>query len=141
MTKQFLKFMFFGAVSSAANFIVYNLTLLGFDLVQWCWDYNYLVAQVVGFYVSVLVTFLLCRRFVFNSPAEQAVPWLHALVKMYLVYSFTGIVVNSLLSLLWVQVLHIPKEVVSILNDMCAGPINFLLNKFWSFREKSNSMP
>lgn len=133
MTKQFLKFILVGAASGFVNFAVYNLALLSLDLLAWEWQYGYLIAQLVGFYVSVLATFLLSRRFVFNSPAERAIPWGKALFRMYLVYSFTGVVVNSLLSILWVQVLGIPREAVSILNDVCAGPINFLLNKFWSF--------
>ena len=55
---------------------------------------------------------------------------------MYVVYSFSGIGLSSLLSLLWVPVLHIPKEVVTLLNDTLCFPVNFLLNKYWSFRNK-----
>lgn len=131
MVKQFLKFILVGIVSAFVNFLVYNLTLLGLDI--FAWQYSYLVAQLVGFYISVLATFLLSRRFVFNSSEERSVPWIKALLKMYLVYSFTGVVINSLLSIFWVQVLEIPREAVSILNDACAGPVNFLLNKVWAF--------
>lgn len=139
MTKQFLKFVLAGIAAAAVNFAVYNLALLAFDLLGWRWEYTYLVAQLIGFYLSVLATFLLCRRFVFTTPAERSVPWPRALLRMYLVYSFTGIVINSLLSVLWVRVLGVPRELVSILNDICAGPINFLLNKFWSFGSKKPS--
>ena len=38
--------------------------------------------------------------------------------------------------LLWVHVFSIPKEVVTILNDILCFPVNFLLNKYWSFRKK-----
>lgn len=138
MTKQFLRFILVGIASGFVNFAVYNLSLLGLDSIGW--EYAYLIAQLVGFYISVLATFLLSRRLVFNTPAERAVPWAKALLRMYLVYSFTGVVVNSLLSILWTQVLGIPRQAVSILNDCCAGPVNFLLNKFWSFGGKKTKV-
>ena len=42
---------------------------------------------------------------------------------------------SSLLSLLWVCVFRIPKEIVTILNDTLCFPVNFLLNKYWSFKK------
>ena len=53
-----------------------------------------------------------------------------------MVYSVTGIGLSSLLSLLWVHVLGIPKEVVTIINDILCFPVNFLLNKYWAFKKK-----
>ena len=61
-------------------------------------------------------------------------PWHTALPKTYLSYIATGIGLSSLLSLLWVYALHIPKEVLTVLNDTLCFPVNFLLMKFWSFR-------
>ena len=54
---------------------------------------------------------------------------------MYLAYGFTGLVLNSLLSLLWVDVLGIPEAIISVINDTIAAPVNFLLIKYWSFRK------
>lgn len=138
MIKQFLKFVLAGIAAAGANFAVYNVLLLAFS--GWQWAYSYVLAQLISYFVSILVTFLLSRRFVFTSPEERSVHWIKALLRMIAVYSFTGIVINSLLSVLWVELLGIPKELVSILNDMTAGPINFLLNKFWAFREKKTKV-
>ena len=134
MLKQFLKFIVAGVAAAAANFAVYNLLLWAFS--GWRWEYTYVLAQLISYFISILVTFALSRRFVFNSPEERQVHWFKALLRMIAVYSFTGIVLNSMLSVLWVEVLLIPKTMVSILNDITAGPVNFLMNKFWAFREK-----
>ena len=53
---------------------------------------------------------------------------------MYLAYSFTGVGLNSILSLGWEYVFGIPKEFFTLINDVIGLPANFLLNKFWSFR-------
>ena len=83
-----------------------------------------------------LWSFLLSRKFVFTSAAERAVPWHRALIKMYVVYGITGVGLSTLLAVLWVRVLHIPKEIVTLINDILCFPITFLLNKYWAFAKK-----
>ena len=99
----------------------------------WLPGYDYLVALFFGFVISVAWAFFFNRRFVFRSPGA---PWKESLIKVYITYSITGIGLSSLLSLLWVQVFDIPKEIVTIINDILCFPVNFLLNKYWSFRTK-----
>ena len=136
MTKQFLKFGLIGFTSGAVNFLVYNAGLWILRSLHLMPKNDYLLAQLLGFLVSVLWGFLLNRKYVFNSKAEQEIVWYRALIKMYLVYSVTGIGLNAILSTVWVRVFIIPKEILTIINDLLAFPINFLLNKFWSFRAK-----
>jgi len=95
--------------------------------------FDFLIAQFFGFVISVAWAFFLNRRYVFRTPGAS---WKESLIKVYITYSLTGIGLSSLLSLLWVHVFHIPKEIVTILNDALCFPVNFLLNKYWSFRKK-----
>ena len=96
---------------------------------------DYLVAQFFGFVLSVLWSFYWNRRFVFKEGAEK-VSWPVALLKTYASYAFTGILLNSILSFLWVEYLHIPKLIAPVINLLVSVPLNFILNKFWAFGEK-----
>ena len=130
---QVIGFALVGFSSALVNLGVYNLALWGLQALGLFAGFDFLVAQFFGFVISVAWAFVLNRSFVFRSPAA---PWKECLIKVYVVYSVTGIGLSSLLSLLWVHVLGIPKEVVTIINDILCFPVNFLLNKYWSFKKK-----
>ena len=136
--KQILLFTAVGVSSSVVNMGVYNGVLWILRAFRWLPEVDFLIAQVFGFILSVGWSFLLNRRFVFTSPEERAVPWLESLLKVYASYAFTGIGLSSLLSLLWVYVFGIPKEILTVLNDALCFPVSFLLIKYWSFRKSSN---
>lgn len=130
---QVIGFALVGFSSALVNLGVYNLALWGLQALGLFAGFDFLVAQFFGFVISVAWAFVLNRSFVFRS---SAAPWKECLIKVYVVYSVTGIGLSSLLSLLWVHVLGIPKEVVTIINDILCFPVNFLLNKYWSFKKK-----
>ena len=121
-----------GCRSALVHLGVYNLVLWCLRSVGLFPGIDFLIGQFFGFVISVGWAFLLNRRYVFRTPGA---PWKESLLKVYVAYSLTGIGLSSLLSLLWVYVFHIPKEVLSILNDCLCFPVNFLLNKYWSFRK------
>ena len=133
--KQILKCAAVGIGSGAINCLVYNVFLLCFQHFRILQGYDYLLALFMGFLLSVLWSFLMSRKFVFTAPEEQTVVWYQALLRMYVVYSITGVALSSLLSLLWVEVLQIPKQIVSVINDITCFPVTYLLNKYWSFKK------
>ena len=130
---QILLFGVVGFSSALVNLGVYNLALWGLRAVSAFSDFDFLIAQLFGFVISVAWAFFFNHRYVFRTPNA---PWKESLIKVYVVYSITGIGLSSLLSLLWIHGLGLPKEVVTILNDCLCFPVNFLLNKYWSFRKK-----
>lgn len=130
---QVVLFALVGFSSALVNLGIYNLLLWFLQVLGLFPAFDFLVAQFFGFVISVAWAFILNRRFVFRSPGA---PWKESLVKVYVVYSITGIGLSSLLSLLWVHGLGIPKEVVTLINDILCFPVNFLLNKYWTFRKK-----
>ena len=135
MVRQALKFALVGFSSGVVNFLAYNGALAALRAMELLPKNDYLLALMAGFVLSVLWSFLMSRKFVFTSPEERAVPWYKALIKMYVVYSITGLGLSSLLSLLWVRGLHLPKEIVTVINDIVCFPVTFGLNKFWAFRK------
>lgn len=134
MLKQMVRFALIGMSSALVNAGVYNGMLLTMHMMGLAFAQDFLVAQIVGFAVSVLWAFLLNRRYVFNSEEERSVSWYKALLRMYVAYSVTGVGLSMLLSLAWVHLLGIPKPILPVLNDAIGFPVNFLLNKYWSFR-------
>lgn len=133
--KQILLFSGVGITSGIVNLGVFNgvlAILRAFGLFS---GFDFLIAQAFGFFLSVAWSYLLNRRFVFTSPEERAVPWYSALFKIYVTYAATGIGLSSLLSLFWVYALHIPKEILTVLNDTLCFPVNYLLVKYWSFKK------
>ena len=130
---QVLLFALVGFSSALVNLGIYNLVLWVLQALGLFSGFDFLIAQFFGFVISVAWSFFFNRRYVFRTPGAS---WKESLIKMYITYSLTGIGLSSLLSLLWVHILHIPKEIVTILNDALCFPVNFLLNKYWSFRKE-----
>ena len=131
MVQVFL-FALVGFSSALVNLGIYNLALWGLRTLSLFSSFDFLLAQFLGFVISVAWAFFFNRRYVFRVPGA---PWKESLLKVYIVYSITGIGLSSLLSLFWIYVCALPKEVVTILNDCLCFPVNFVLNKYWSFRK------
>ena len=129
---QVILFALIGFSSALVNLGVYNLVLWGLRSFGWLPACDFLAALFFGFVISVAWAFFFNRRFVFRVPGA---PWKESLIKVYVVYSITGIGLSSFLSALWIH-LGIPKETVTLINDLLCFPVNFLLNKYWSFRKK-----
>ena len=131
MVQVFL-FGLVGFSSALVNLGIYNLVLWILQMLCWFPGFDFLIAQFFGFVISVAWAFWFNRRYVFRTPGAH---WKESLIKVYITYSLTGIGLSSLLSLLWVHVFGLPKEIVTLLNDTLCFPVNFLLNKYWSFRK------
>lgn len=132
---QFIKFGLVGLSNTVISYVIYLISFLIFQKLGIFPNVDYLIAQYLGFFISVLWSFVLNRRFVFQAD-NDSVPWLQALLKTYASYAFTGLFLNSLLSVLWVEWLGISKLIAPIFNLVISVPINFILNKFWAFKRK-----
>lgn len=131
---QFVKFGIIGASNTVISYLLYSGCLLLFRRFGILGKADYLVAQLVGFLLSVLWSFYWNHKKVFvQQGGEKRSIW-KALLKTYLAYSFTGLLLNSLLLLLWVQVLHISEFIAPVINLLVSVPLNFVINKFWAFK-------
>ncbi len=133
---QFVKFGIVGLSNTIISYVIYIVALLIFQHNQWMPAWDYLVAQIVAFILSVLWSFYWNNKYVFSKQEDTQRNLLQALLKTYISYAFTGLFLNSVLSLLWVEILHISKLIAPIINLLVSVPLNFIMNKFWAFREK-----
>ena len=131
---QFIKFGIVGVSNTLISYILYVVSLLVFQKLNWFGKVDYLLAQMFAFILSVLWSFYWNNKMVFVKEEGQQRNLWKALVKTYISYSFTGLFLNSALLVLWVDVLHISEFVAPIINLLISVPLNFVVNKFWAFK-------
>lgn len=156
---QFIKFGLVGVSNTLVNYLVYVIFVaLGA---------HYAVANLFGFLISVLNAYFWGSRFVFKEDeTKEKRIWWQVLLKTYASYAF-GFVLNTLLLVLWIDIVNIgqyfgfvgsiigwasgfltflpesmtPTEISEIigpiLNMFVTIPINFIINKFWAYRQKN----
>ncbi len=120
--KQFLKFGIVGVSNTLISLGVYYL--LYFIGV------NYLIANTMGFIISVLNSYYWNNRYVFKKTQKGH---LKPLMKTFMSYGLTFLLSTGLLFLM-VNYLGISKVVAPIIAIIITIPINFLMNKLWAFK-------
>lgn len=132
---QFVKFGIVGLSNTVISYVIYVISLVIMKNINFAPKYNYLIAQVIAFVLSVLWSFYWNNKMVFvlEEGKERSI-W-KALVKTFISYSFTGLFLNSILLILWVNMLGISEFIAPIINLLISVPLNFLINKFWAFRQ------
>ena len=127
---QFVKFCVVGGSGVVVNLAVLNLTLI-------TWKHavggeplgaKYL-ANALAFVVSVLTNYYLNRRWTFRSTAAVKAE----VVKFYVV-SAIAYLANLAVFTVFITHFHFATNVAQLIAIACVLPINFVLNKLWSFR-------
>ena len=131
---QFVKFGLVGVTNTILSYLLYVVSLLLFRKSGWLKKYDYLVAQIIAFVISVAWSFYWNNRVVFTVEDGKKRSIWKALIKTYISYSFTGLFLSSVLLYMWVSVLHISEFFGPIINLVISVPVNFLINKYWAFR-------
>lgn len=131
---QFMKFGLVGVSNTIISYVTYVFFLFLFESKQWFLKSDYLIAQMAGFVISVLWSFYWNNKYVFKTEEGECRFWIRTLVKTYISYAFTGLFLNSVLSFIWVEMLGISKMIAPIINLVVSVPLNFLINKFWAFK-------
>lgn len=133
---QFVRFGLVGLNNTLVSYIIYAVSLTAFQKLGWFPRFDYQVANITQFIISVFISYLLNGRFVFKEEDNTRRNPVVTLLKTYAAYAFTGIFLNAILSYVWVDIFGIPKLVAPIINLLFSVPINFFINKFWAFRSK-----
>lgn len=129
--EAFLQFIKFGIVGVSNTLIHYFTYLL--CIFVGC---HYLIASVIGFMVSVINAFYWNNKYVFVKKENTKRFLWQAFLKTFLSYAGTGLVLENVLLVFWVRFLHVPKAVAPLVTLLITIPINFILNKFWAFKDR-----
>jgi putative flippase GtrA len=131
---QFVKFGLIGVTSTVISYVLYLVSLLALQKVGCSPKYDYLIAQIIAFVLSVLWSYFWNNRLVFKKDENETRSFWKSLLKCYASYAFTGLFLNTILSYLWVDVIGISKLIAPIINLLVSVPINFFMNKLWAFK-------
>ena len=120
-TIQFIKFGIVGLANTGIGLtIYYGLLWLGV---------NYLISNAASWLISVLNAFYWNNNYVFQNNST----WFKSLIKTYISYGFSFLL-GSILLYVFVEWFAISKILAPLLILIVTIPVNFLLNKFWTFR-------
>ena len=128
---QFIKFGFVGLSNTAVAWAVYYFLL-------WLNDDLYMVGSIAGTIVGITNGFFWNDRFVFKGGENDLGSKLKRLMKTYVSYGGTFLLSTVLL---WVEVefIGVSKAAAPVINLIITIPLNFLINKFWTFRNSKKT--
>lgn len=133
---QFIKFGIVGLSNTVISYIIYLIVLLFLQKYNIFIRIDYILSQIVAFILSVLWSFYWNNQFVFTKKDNEKRVWWKALIKTYVSYAFTGLFLNTVFSIIWVDIIGISKLIAPIINLLFSVPINFIMNKFWAFKNE-----
>lgn len=123
IVRQFAKFALVGVLNNAIYLAIYYLfVFISPEL--------YIIGYTVGFFVSVLNSYYWNNKYVFEK-GEQG--HLKTISKTYMAYGST-FVLSTILMFVMVEILGISRYHAPIINLTITIPLNFLINKFWTFK-------
>lgn len=123
---QFVKFAMVGVTNFAISYVTYALCII--------LGTSYHIGNIMGFLISVLNSFYWNNKYVFKTEEGEHRSWWKVLLKTYVSYAFSGLILTEILLYLWIGILGLPELVGPILNLIITTPINFIVNKLWAFR-------
>jgi len=121
----------FGLVGFSNTLVFYFLYVILIYL-----NVPYLLANVIAFIVSVLNSFYWNNKYVFKRKEGEKRNIYVTLFKTFIAYAWTGLVLNNFLLVFFIEIIRVSKYLAPALVLIVTIPLNFLINKFWSFNIK-----
>lgn len=128
---QFILYTLIGLSSTAVQYLAYVLVLFITD--NYLPD-NYHLANLAGFLLSVLNSFLWNQRFVFKCGQDERRNPLTSLLKTYIMYAGTGVALTSVLLYIFIELIGMSRYTAPLLIVVMIYPLNFIISKFWAYR-------
>lgn len=121
--RQVMRYGFVGLAGTLLSLAIYLP-------IVWIEEDLYIFAYTLCFVVSVVFTYFLNNKFVFEKKEEGHVK---PLIKAYISYGI-AFLVGTLLLYILVHFFKVPPTIAPVLILVVTVPINFLLNRFWTFK-------
>lgn len=127
---QFIKFGVVGLSNTLISYATYLICV--------AMGLHYIVANMIGFIISVLNSFYWNNKYVFKCQNDEKRAMVPTLLKTFISYGFTGLLLNSLLLWIGVDLMHISEYIMPMINLVITIPLNFIMNKLWAYRTKEH---
>lgn len=134
LKKALIQFIKFGTVGAINTVLSYAITNGAYYLLH----LHEQISNIIAFVITVFISFMLNGRFVFTENKEERNFW-KSLLKVYASYSITGVFLTAILLYIEEELLGIPHYIATLMNLVVTIPINFLLNKFWAYKDKGKN--
>lgn len=125
---QFIKFGTVGAINTVLSYAITNGAYYLLHLHEQ-------ISNIIAFVITVFISFMLNGKFVFTENKEERKFW-KSLLRVYASYSVTGVFLTAILLYIEEEIIGIPHYIATLMNLIVTVPINFILNKFWAYKEK-----
>lgn len=119
--EKFIKFAIVGFGNLFVSLITYYI-LIYFSV-------NYQIANIGGFITGSINGYIWNKIWVFKNSKRDMI----SIIKFYLAYLSTWLL-SALLLYIWVEKMKISDKIVPVINVFITTPINYLLNKYWVFK-------
>ena len=123
---QFIKFGIVGMLNTVLSYIINNVGYYIFHIHEQ-------ICNIIAFIITVFISFVLNNRYVFKQDGKKEKTW-KSLIKVYISYSSTGLFLNAALLFVEEQIIGLPHYIATMINLIVTVPLNFILNKFWAFK-------
>ncbi len=124
---QLVKFGLVGVSNTLVAYFVYIfLCMVGF---------SYHISNMMGVIMSMFNAFYWNNRYVFKAGKGETRVWWKALVKTFVSYGLSSLILSEILLIFWIQVVETSQYIAPILSLFITIPLNFLMNKFWVFKK------
>ncbi len=130
--RQFIKFCIVGLSNTLVSYLIMVGCLLA--LSPFHYHYDYFIANVIAFLLSVIWSFYWNQRFVFKVQKEKRSVEIKRLIKTYIAYFLSGIVVANYALWFLIEIWEINKYLAPLLTLVLTVPMNFILIKFWAMK-------
>lgn len=121
---QFIKFGIVGVSNTLLSLTVYYIIL-------WIGG-HYMLANILSWVISVYNAFYWNNKYVFKNNNS----YLKALIRTYLSYG-ASFLVGSVLLVVYIECFKVSDKVAPLLTLIITIPLNFLMNKYWTFRSRN----
>ena len=138
--KQFIRFGIVGISNTIIGYLIYAISLKVMRINQLGTGYDVYIAQFLMFMLSVAWSYYWNNRFVFKGSIKSKRDIIISLMKTYAAYGFTSLILSEVLLVIWVHYLKINDYIAPILSLVITVPLNFFIQKYWTFRVKDKNI-
>lgn len=132
--KQFIRFGVVGVSNTIIGYLIYVISLSVMRFYNMWVSYDIYVAQFIMFLLSVAWSFYWNNKYVFKGSINSKRDIIKSLLRTYVSYAFTSLILSEILLVLWVEYLTINDFIAPILSLLITVPLNFVIQKYWAFR-------
>ncbi|MGL5258203.1 MAG: GtrA family protein [Proteocatella sp.] len=121
LANQFIKFGIVGVLNNGV-FILFYYVFLNFKI-------HYIISNTLAYIISILNAYYFNKKFVFKTGSKG----INSLLKTYVSYGIT-FAISTVLLYSMVNFIGISSYIAPIISLCITIPVNFILNKYWTFK-------